>query len=486
MTPAWRRRAEGSVGGPTLPRPGLASALSGGAGLLHGVFVRAFEIGLGGVVDDDLFRSAQHRPEIASLGIDRDDDETALAGIEGVGHPAELVLRDVVPEVAGHAAGSCQTSSACATTQAERGRGQRRRDDEHRSAYQCATPGEVLRRAVVALDLDLPVGCLRDHRNRDVIERATGLLRHDLVEGRDGGSPVGVGGDGQGDRGVFFDRGCAFRVRGSMRESELCVDRGELRARDQIDQRSHEGDHEDEEGPSGLRPPAVVVATEVVDERPDDGEEHAEEEEPPADDDIRLSSGKSYANTMPPWLTCDIVHARAALHYPLSATSKCRKRIVATARERFHLGMSETIDELGPVDYVVIEFPGDKFNGEIAPALNDLVDRSVVKVLDLVLIRKDADGSFEGFELEDLEETEIGDLHRLEVDMAHILSEDDVAAVAEALEPNSSAAVLVWENAWAAPFASAVRRSGGQLVAGGRIPIQALIAALEDDESKGV
>ena len=141
--------------------------------------------------------------------------------------------------------------------------------------------------------------------------------------------------------------------------------------------------------------------------------------------------------------------------------------------------MSDTIDELGPVDYIVVEFPGNKFNGEIAPALGDLVDRNIVKVLDLVFVTKDADGAVEGFELGDLDPGIAGEIEKLEIDIAHILSEDDVVKVAEALEPDSSAAVLVWENTWAAPFASAVRRSGGQLVASGRIPIQALIGALE-------
>jgi hypothetical protein len=108
------------------------------------------------------------------------------------------------------------------------------------------------------------------------------------------------------------------------------------------------------------------------------------------------------------------------------------------------------VDELGPVDYIVVEFPGSKFNGEIAPALAELVEQGTIRVL------------------------------------AMLLSEDDVAAVAEALEPGSSAAVLVWENIWAAPFASAVRKSGGQLVASGRIPIQAILAAIEADEAEEV
>jgi hypothetical protein len=140
------------------------------------------------------------------------------------------------------------------------------------------------------------------------------------------------------------------------------------------------------------------------------------------------------------------------------------------------------VDELGPVDWIVVEFPGSKFNGEIAPALRDLVERNLIRVLDLVLLKKDADGSLEGFELSDLDEGEIGDLRSYEAELAMLLSEDDVKAVAAAIEPGSSAAVLVWENSWAAPFASAVRRSGGQLAASGRIPIQALLAAIEADE----
>ena len=148
--------------------------------------------------------------------------------------------------------------------------------------------------------------------------------------------------------------------------------------------------------------------------------------------------------------------------------------------------MTDTIDELGPVDWIVVEFPGSKFNGEIAPALQDLVQRGTVRVLDLLMLKKDTDGSLEAFELSDLDPSEVGELRSYEKNLAMLLSEDDVTAVAAAVEPGSSAAVLVWENLWAAPFASAVRRSGGQLVASGRIPIQALLAALEaDDDDEG-
>ena len=140
------------------------------------------------------------------------------------------------------------------------------------------------------------------------------------------------------------------------------------------------------------------------------------------------------------------------------------------------------IDELGPVDWIVVEFPGSHFNGEIAPALTDLVDRGLVRVLDLLIIRKEADGSIEGFELSDLGEDEAGALRGFEAELAMLLSEDDVTAVAAAIEPGSTAGVLVYENLWAAPFASAVRRSGGQLVASGRIPVQALLAAVEAED----
>jgi hypothetical protein len=144
----------------------------------------------------------------------------------------------------------------------------------------------------------------------------------------------------------------------------------------------------------------------------------------------------------------------------------------------------DTVDELGPVDWIVVEFPGSKFNGQIAPALLDLVQRGLVRVLDLLVLKKDADGTLEAFELSDLDQGEIGELRTYESELAMLLSEEDVTSLAAAIEPGSSAGVLVWENTWAAPFASAVRRSGGQLVASGRIPIQALLAAIEADEKE--
>ena len=137
------------------------------------------------------------------------------------------------------------------------------------------------------------------------------------------------------------------------------------------------------------------------------------------------------------------------------------------------------LDELGPVDWIVVEFPGSRFRGEIAPILDDLTERGTIRVLDLLLIRKAEDGALDFFELSDLDEDEMGSLRAYETELATLLSEDDVIAAAAAVEPGSTAALLVWENRWAAPFGSAVRRAGGQLVANGRIPVQALLAAAE-------
>lgn len=138
-------------------------------------------------------------------------------------------------------------------------------------------------------------------------------------------------------------------------------------------------------------------------------------------------------------------------------------------------------DELGPIDYVVIEFPGNRFNGELTPALVDLVRSGLVRIIDLVFIHKDDDGTVTAVELEDAEPEEAGELAGLECDVPGLLSDEDVASVAELLDPGCSAGLLVWENVWAAPFAGAIRRSGGELVASGRIPLTDLIESLDAD-----
>ena len=135
--------------------------------------------------------------------------------------------------------------------------------------------------------------------------------------------------------------------------------------------------------------------------------------------------------------------------------------------------------EMGPIDYIVIEWPDRQPSGEAAPLLMDLVDRGIVRVLDIAFLTKDAEGNVAALELSDLGD----EFASLDGASSGLLDEDDIAEAANALEPGTSAALLVWENSWAAPFATAVRRSGGQLVASGRIPVQAIIAALDAAES---
>jgi Family of unknown function (DUF6325) len=145
--------------------------------------------------------------------------------------------------------------------------------------------------------------------------------------------------------------------------------------------------------------------------------------------------------------------------------------------------MTDTsLDELGPVDYLVVEFPAgaSNFTGEMAAELVALVDAGTIRVIDVLILTKDDNGSVEAMELGDVEE--LGDLQAIEAQLAELLAEDDVAHLAAAMDPGSTAGVLIWENLWAAPFAAAARRSGGQLIANGRIPIQAIIASIEADE----
>jgi hypothetical protein len=142
-----------------------------------------------------------------------------------------------------------------------------------------------------------------------------------------------------------------------------------------------------------------------------------------------------------------------------------------------------SLDELGPVDYIVVEFPAGatNFTGEMVKELLALVDSGTVRVIDVVILNKNADGSLEATELADIDE--LGPLQAVEAQLAELLAADDVEHLAAAMEPGSTAGVLIWENLWAAPFASAARRSGGQLIADGRIPIQAIIASIEADEA---
>jgi hypothetical protein len=137
------------------------------------------------------------------------------------------------------------------------------------------------------------------------------------------------------------------------------------------------------------------------------------------------------------------------------------------------------LDTMGPVDYLVIEFPAGRqsFTGEMADALISLSDSGTIRILDLLVIVKNDDGSIDAMEIDDIEG--LDEIRQLESSIAEILAADDVAMLAAAMEPGTIAGVLVWENSWAAPFASAARRAGGQLVATGRIPLQAIAASME-------
>jgi hypothetical protein len=142
-----------------------------------------------------------------------------------------------------------------------------------------------------------------------------------------------------------------------------------------------------------------------------------------------------------------------------------------------------SLDELGPVDYLVVEFPAgaSNFTGEMAKELLALVDAGTIRVIDVLILTKNEDGTVDAKELSEIEN--LGSLQMVEAQLAELLAADDVVNLAAAMEPGSTAGVLIWENLWAAPFASAARRSGGQLIANGRIPIQAIIASIEADEA---
>jgi hypothetical protein len=143
-----------------------------------------------------------------------------------------------------------------------------------------------------------------------------------------------------------------------------------------------------------------------------------------------------------------------------------------------------TLDELGPVDYLIVEFPAgaQNFTGEGAYELLRLHDAGIIRVMDIVILQKGEDGTVMAQELGELDE--LGELARLETELVQTLAAEDVDHLAAAMDPGSVAGVLVYENLWAAPFASAMRRAGGQLIANGRIPIQAIIAAIEADEAQ--
>jgi hypothetical protein len=145
--------------------------------------------------------------------------------------------------------------------------------------------------------------------------------------------------------------------------------------------------------------------------------------------------------------------------------------------------MTSTLDDVGPIDYLVVEFPGNRMTGEAFPLLIDLNDRGLIRILDLAFVRKDVDGSVTGLALTDLDGDGQLDLTVFEGASSGLLDPEDLESAGDVLEPGNSAGILIYENRWAAPLASALRRSGGQLAASGRIPVQAVLAALDAAES---
>ncbi len=142
-----------------------------------------------------------------------------------------------------------------------------------------------------------------------------------------------------------------------------------------------------------------------------------------------------------------------------------------------------SLEQLGPVDYAVVEFPAgaSSFTGEMAAKLRALADSGTIRMIDVLILTKSADGAVEATELSDV--GELGELEAIGTELGELLAADNVDRLAAAMEPGSTAGVLIWENLWAAPFASAVRRSGGQLIADGRIPLQAISASIQAYEA---
>ena len=143
----------------------------------------------------------------------------------------------------------------------------------------------------------------------------------------------------------------------------------------------------------------------------------------------------------------------------------------------------EQLEEMGPIDYVVLEWPGKQPVGEAAPLILDAVDRGIIRIIDIALLAKDSDGTVATMELGNLNGGDAGGFADFEGASSGLIGDDDLEEAAGVLAPGTSAAIIVWENRWAAPIATALRRSGGQLVASGRIQVQAILAALDAVEA---
>ncbi|HEX6023346.1 MAG TPA: DUF6325 family protein [Solirubrobacter sp.] len=148
------------------------------------------------------------------------------------------------------------------------------------------------------------------------------------------------------------------------------------------------------------------------------------------------------------------------------------------------MSTEEEFEELGPIDYIVLEWPTatPHAGGTVAPLLVDLVDRGIIRIYDIAFISKAEDGTVTAIDLAEMNGGGVG-FEVFEGAASGLIGDDDVASAGEVLEPGTSAAILIWENRWAAPVAVALRKSGGQLVASGRIPVQAILAALDAVEA---
>ena len=146
--------------------------------------------------------------------------------------------------------------------------------------------------------------------------------------------------------------------------------------------------------------------------------------------------------------------------------------------------MSTELAETGPIDYLVVEFPGSKMTGEGLPLLLELEDSGIIRILDLAFVKRELDGSVKALAISDFDHDGELDLAVFEGAGSGLLGQDDIDEATSVIEPGSSAGILIYENVWAAPFAAALRRGGGQLVASGRIPVQAILAALDKAEAE--
>ena len=147
--------------------------------------------------------------------------------------------------------------------------------------------------------------------------------------------------------------------------------------------------------------------------------------------------------------------------------------------------MADDADVHGPIDFVLLEFSGKELKGEVASAVMDLVEQGIVRVYDVLVVMKEADGTFSGLNVEDLSADDVGDFTIFSGARSGLLGDDDIRQAADAMEPGTVAALIVYENVWAIPFVRATRRAGGELIASARIPAQDLMDALDTLDAAG-